>query len=505
MRIKLYPALLLLLVNLLSKDAFAQHPISETGTGCGYTGKSPWLEWYQANRANITQARGDNDTAWLYVPITIHLVGTSFGTGHYKMDQALRAVCEMNAQFAEGRIRFYLMPGDPVRYHNNSAWNDHQYFPGGDEMINANRLPNRMNVFVVSNPAGNCGYAWQDAIVIGVNCSGPGNTVWAHEAGHHLSLPHPFVGWEGFSWNYTQPAPAEIYGHPVEKTDTSNCYFSADGFCDTRPDYLNYRWPCNSEQQSIVIQRDPDGVQFRSDATLIMGYAYDACASRFTPEQIEAMRSNIYFEHSQYLQIFDPLPEIDDNATVHLISPVDSQTVHFKEITFTWDTVPGATMYNLEIGLAPNFNPKMYNQVHYNTTSVTVTGGIPNNRDILWRVRAYSEWDVCQPNTNAQIGVFKTKNLTSTNDLERVAVAELSPNPVSGGLPAVLNVSSDEYIEAVLAVHDAAGRLCQSQNVRLSPGDNRINIATERLNTGIFIVSLRNERGALVKRLAIAE
>lgn len=501
MQIKHY-LLPFLLILFYQNTAFAQKPLSDRL--CGYTGKSPWLEWYQHHRHELAQERGV-DTTWLYVPMTLHLVGTDQGTGHFKLEQALRAVCEMNEQFAEAHIRFYLLPGDPVRYHNNSSWYDHEFYPGGDEMINENHLDGRMNTFVVANPAGNCGYSWQDAIVLGTNCSTAGNTTWAHEAGHHLSLPHPFSGWEGFEWDYSEPAPEEIDDHLVEKTDSSNCYLAGDGFCDTRPDYLNYRWVCDANKESNVLQLDPNGVEFRSDATLIMGYALDECASRFSPEQIEAMRSNLYFEHAEYLQITEPLQDVPDDIAVELVSPIDSQNVQFNNITLTWNPVPGATLYNVEVGLAPGFSPKFFNQTLYNTTSVTISSGIPNNRVLKWRVRAFNEWDVCHTNTNVQTGIFKTKNLSATNDLEQIVVAELSPNPVAAGIPAILSVTSDEYMDAVLSVSDASGRLCVTREVRLTPGENRLDIATDGLSAGFYVVTMRNEKGALVKRLAVTE
>jgi hypothetical protein len=502
MRIKHY--LLLFLLFFALKTVFAQQPLPNSV--CGYTGKSTWLEWYQQHRHELAQERGA-DTAWLYVPMTLHLVGTDAGVGYFKLEKALQAVCEMNERFEEARIRFYLMPGDPMRYYNNTDWYQHEnYYPDGDEMINENRIDSRLNAFVVSDPAGNCGYYWQNAIVLGTSCSGPGNATWSHEAGHLLSLPHPFSGWEGFDWNYNNPAPDKIDNHTVERTDSSNCFYAGDGFCDTRPDYLNDRWPCDANQQSQVIQHDPDGVAFQSDATLIMGYSYDDCKARFTPEQIEAMRANLYFERSDYLQISEPLEGIA-NDVVELVSPLDSQNVQYNNITLTWNPVPGATLYSVEVGLAPSFNPKFYNQTFYNTTttSVTITSSIPNNRVLKWRVRAYNEWDVCNPAESAQVGIFKTKNLTATNDLEQVVVAELSPNPIAGGLPATLSVTSDENMEALLSVTDAAGRLCLNQSVHLSPGENRLYIPTDGLSAGLYVVTLRNEKGALVKRLAVVE
>jgi hypothetical protein len=161
----------------------------------------------------------------------------------------------------------------------------------------------------------------------------------------------------------------------------------------------------------------------------------------------------------------------------------------------------------VEVGLAPGMSPKFYNQTFFdaNITSVTITSGIPNNRILKWRVRAYNEWDVCHVNTNFQYGVFKTKNLSATNELEQTVFAELSPNPVAAGLPAVLTVNTDENMEATLNVTDAAGKLCSTQHVRLSAGENRCEIDTNGLNAGFYVITLLNEKGALVKRLAVTE
>ncbi|MBK7936035.1 MAG: T9SS type A sorting domain-containing protein [Lewinellaceae bacterium] len=471
---------------------------------CGYTGKSAWLDWYQMHRDEIVKDRGA-DTTWLYVPVTVQIVGDNSGNGYFPFENAIRALCEMNENFAVAHIRFYFVPDDAVRYLNNSAWYQHE-FSGGSQLINQNKLPNRLNAFVVGDPAGNCGYAWQNAIVLGKNCSGANNTTWTHEAGHHLSLPHPFSGWEGFQWNYAQPAPDEIGGHEVEKTDGSNCYFSGDGFCDTKPDYLNDRWNCNSNKESTILQHDPNGEEFRSDASLYMGYADDNCATRFTEEQIEAMRFNLYDEHESYINQTPPFTEIDDDAVVGLVSPIDSQYVQYNNVTLTWNLIPDAKFYVVEISPLPSFSPRVFYQVFSPpTTSTTVKKGLLNNWNMHWRVRAYNEWDICQPYDNVQIGVFRTKNLTATNDLERLVLAELSPNPVPGGHPAVLNITSDESMDVSMLVADAAGRVCQNQAIRLSPGENSIGIPTDHLSAGFYVVHMHNEKGSFMKRFVVTD
>ncbi len=469
---------------------------------CGTVGRSAWLTQYQNNRDDVQYRSGDS--SWLYVPMTIQIVGNDAGNGYYPIDLVFRIVCEMNEQYADARIRFYLVPGDGVRYLNNTAWYTHD-FDGGSELINNNRLPDRLNAFIVNDPAGNCGYSWQDAIVIGKGCSGKGNSTWAHEAGHHLSLPHPFVGWEDTSWNFQLPAPDSVGGNAVERVDGSNCYEAGDRFCDTRPDYINYRWPCDGNFESQFPLKDPVGAIFRSDATLYMGYSYDECASRFTHEQIIAMRANLNTEHVAYLQITEPLPEIADDTMVQLISPIDSVTVQYNEFNLNWHKVPNATYYLVDVSFSKSFAPKMVAETVYNDTTLHINKPIPNNRIMYWRVRAYSEWDVCQPDDNIQLGVFRTRNLSATSEVEHILVADLTPNPVAGGQSATLLLITEESSKAQLQVSDMAGRLCQQREVRLSAGENEVDIPTSNLQAGLYTVILRNEKGAIIRRLVVAE
>ncbi|MBC7777612.1 MAG: T9SS type A sorting domain-containing protein [Phycisphaerae bacterium] len=499
MRLKFYSLLAMIALNAVA--AFGQQPDLEW---CGTKGITPWFDYYRQNREAIAAERGGGDTAWLYVPVTMQITGTDAGTGHIQLEQAILSLCQMNEDFASTRIRFYLQPGDPVRYLNNSNWHTHQW-DGGADLIESNRIDNRLNAFIVADPAGNCGYAWMDAIVLGKNCSGPTNRTWAHEAGHHLSLPHPFVGWEGFSWDYSQPAPFEIDNHEVENADSSNSYQAGDYFRDTRADYLNFRWSCNANAESITLQHDPNDVPFRSDATLIMGYSSDDCGAIFTKEQVVAMRSNLHDEHAAYLQVSDAGAEVDDDAVVELTAPIDSQTVQYNDFTLHWNPVPNASFYTVDIYLLKNLAPRLYTQTVYHTTSLNVTKGIPNNRTLYWRVHAYNEWDLCQPIGTQELGIFKTKNFSATNDLESAVLAELSPNPVAAGLPAKLLLTSDENMEAALTITDAAGRQCQRQTVKLSFGENLLEIPTDGLQAGLYILSLQNEKGTILKRLAVTQ
>jgi hypothetical protein len=286
--------------------------------------------------------------------------------------------------------------------------------------------------------------------------------------------------------------------------DGSNCYDSGDRFCDTKPDYLNYRWNCDGQQLSTVIQKDPNGVSFRSDASLYMSYSLDACTSRFTEEQIEAMRTNLLTEHSSYLQASDFGGLVADDAKVTYLSPIDSAIQQFNNITLEWEPVDNATFYYVEVSTSPFFSVVFSAAFVYdNITSLKITKNIPNNKTMYWRVTPYSEWDVCKSIASLPPAIFKTKNLSATNELERVADISLTPNPVAGGNAVILSVNSSESVDMMLSIHDASGRLCFQKFVAMYSGDNRLEVSTNNLEAGLYFVTIQTSKGTLVKRLVV--
>lgn len=465
--------------------------------GCGTKERSLWLKAYRMRMAH-TALKG-SDTTWLYVPCTFHITGSNAVSGYYELSSAFRALCDMNAQFEQARIRFYMFPGDAVRYLNNAAWHNHDWEEGA-EMITENNIPDRFNIYIVQNPAGACGYSWLDAVVMGKSCSGPGNGTWAHEAGHHFSLPHTFSGWEDATPNYNQPAPETVNGWAVEKMDGSNCYEAGDLFCDTRPDYLSYRWSCNDDLQSTQLQKDPNGVQFRSNAQWFMSYSLDACMRSFSPEQIAAMRENLRTEHASYLQTQDHPEQIPDTARVHLLSPIDSQIISHTNIPFRWKSVPNATYYHVEIFFYPNMTTRLFSQMAYKDTAIVVPKLI-NNRAVFWRVRAYSEADVCVQTAGEEKGIFQTRNFSAVNDLERLLTVEVSPNPATDH--AQITLYAEKNMDAQLRVTNANGQVFIEKNVRLYSGENTLPLWLDTCPEGIHWIIISNAQGSIVRRVAV--
>jgi hypothetical protein len=468
---------------------------------CGTTGKTKWLIEYQKNRQAYTEFA---DTNWLYVPVTFHIVGQNNGTGYFPIQRVFKALCHMNSQYESARIKCYLHPTLPFNYLNNTDWYAHGW-EDGEAMIKANNIDDRVNAYIVDDPAGNCGYSWFDAIVLGKNCSSETNSTWGHELGHHLSLPHPFYGWEGRSQDPNKPAPASLgWGNPVEKVARINCLDAGDGFCDTEPDYISNRWNCQNDGRSSQFL-DPDSVAFKSDGSYIMGYANDGCQNRFMPDQQEAMRANLNTEHALYLVTDQHGPTIADDAATVLRFPIDSVAAQYNSVTFTWDALPGAQYYVLEIGLFANFTPMLATKVIMNTNSYAYTSALPKNRNLYWRVRAYSDWDVCEDQSTYQVGVFKSVDFSATNELERTLQLELYPNPASVGQDVQVQITADRSEQVEASLFDINGRQVWSGTWNIYAGDQTVLVPTAQLAGSQYRFTLQNSRGIISRTISVFE
>lgn len=417
---------------------------------CGNTGgASPWLKRYQRNPDAWRKA---NDTL-LFVPLTVHLAGSDEGFGYFPLVGLLNALCQLNADFSQANIQFFL--DGPIRFLPNSAWDSHSTILQGAAMMFANNVPNTLNCYIVTDAAGNCGYNLPYAgIALAKSCSGAGSHTWAHEAGHALGLPHPFLGWEGgvrydnsVPPDFSNPAPEFVtYDYTlfkdtllldtliidtawVERVDGSNCHFAADGFCDTSPDYLAARWNCNANRQSPQTQLDPDGIMFRSDGTLIMGYANDACQTRFTDEQTAAMRAFLLDRRPQWVSAQPPQPPLPNAAA--LTSPVQGQPSPHNGTVLRWTAVPNATQYVVHLSRLVNFGVRDEFLVVNDT--MLALGELLPNRTYHWRVRAFNAYHFCS--SWSQAATFNTFLSTLANEPEKRSLPVVFPNPVSRGQP----------------------------------------------------------------------
>lgn len=381
---------LLAISFLLAISGFAQD------TYCGTQMPDEMLVWLKNHRQSGASAAKQSDTTVYYVPLKIHLVGTDQGGGYHKISSILDGLCHLNEQYEQVGFHFYIYGN--FNYVNNSSLYEHTSYNVGN-IINQTKTANVANIYYVQDPAGNCGYfsGWRDYVAIAKSCAGPVNSTVAHEIGHYFSLPHTFNGWEGRS--VTDPAEAGD-----ERVNGSNCNNAGDYFCDTPADFISNRWTCPYNNTKV----DYEGTPYNVDGSLFMSYANDACQDKFSPGQIEAMRSYLQNERSDLLN--HPAPIIDsvgETATVYPANGTAGVPANFVQLK--WRKAEGATHYNLQ--LTRYFNGLFTNVDTILQDTTFLLTNLESGFNYRWRVRPFNQGNTCSSYT--AYSNFLTRNATA--------------------------------------------------------------------------------------------
>jgi hypothetical protein len=451
------------------------------------------LEEFQKNPNSYTHLKSLTDT--IYVPIVIHIIGDDFGGGYYADSEVRRAFCELNQQFEQTGIQFFVKH---IRYHNNTTWYNHESYEVGSEITAATLEAGAMNCYIDNFAAGACGYAYLSSNIMFLrkSCIGPGSHTWAHEMGHAFSLPHTFRGWERERFIPGGPAPRFVRGREVELVERTNCTNAGDGFCDTDADYISNRWQCNPDQESNLIQTDPNGVEFRSKGYFIMGYANDACMSVFSDQQIQAMRLHNLANNAHFIE-FDMQYKLS-SPTVELIYPENSAEVSHLSSQLTWSSVRNNSGYLLQVSRSFAFVNYVVNDIIFDTTFTL--SELQPNRNYYWRVMPYSDKDICTRFTEVQN--FRPVVQTSIHELEGMEV-NVYPNPVSFGQDVLIDFSGVEHKKIILEVKDLSGKTIQQRTVDLFPGRFQASIPTTNLPSSMYFLQISTESARLTTKFVV--
>lgn len=447
--------------------------------------KSDRLEYYQQNFKNY---RFLSDEV-LYIPIQIHVLGTDEGTGYPTEGYVRDAFCTLNKSFEQANIRFYYH--SEINYINNTRWYDHENFSTGREMMYQNNVAGALNSYIVQTAAGACGYytGGPDAVALAVNCLDPVNQTWAHEIGHQLTLPHTFYGWEGTTYDSSEDTPESIWfrGRDVETEliDGSNCREAADGFCDTPPDYLSYRWSCNANNPFGDFLFDPLGQNQQVDGSFIMSYSSGACRNSFSDEQIMAMRMNLQLDRWNIINNDDEIPPL--SKSIEILSPQPDEEIQYDNSMVRWASVEEATAYNIQMSPFPNFSFKAVDSITTDTTFL-----LPKlilGRKHFIRVQPISDILICS-DFSPSIGFIASD--VSNIQLEGEAKIVLNyKNPISTqeNLHITLAKSSDRSMY-YFTLFDINGKRYLHQNHHLAQGESA-EINTSRLPAGIYFLRIQ--------------
>ena len=497
------------LITLISTILITSSTYGQKENPCGTKDhRSEWLQHYQRN-SDLYDKRG-NET--LYVPLTIHIVSNDDGEGQVISSNLIASLCTLNQDFADANIEFYIQ--DDFRYLSSTDMHIHtSTTDAAFQMFDLN-VSNTINCYIVSNAAGNAGYNLPYAgVVINKTYLNPDDHTWAHEIGHNLSLPHPFLGWEGGTGyegvpvgspnsneSFSNPAPETVlYNYTlfkdtlildtliidtayVELVDGSNCSYAADGFCDTPPDYLAYRWPCTGAGFSTKQMKDPNGESFRSDASLIMSYANDDCAYRFSPEQQAAMRANLIDVKSEYLTNQNPAPSIDDPSITYLY-PSENETLSFDHIELGWEPVENAKYYHIKLSLTSDLSFVVWDQHTTDTDIILEIDPIYADRDIYWSIAPFTDYGFCDIQF-LETNTFFASATSGDNDIAQYRLWNIVPSIVQAGN--TMYIDTETIINGShICITDISGRRVLQSTIN----SNTIDIP-EYWTAGIYIVQI---------------
>lgn len=482
----------------------AQDPSKAELAPCGTAGGiSPFLKAYHSN-PNAFLSERSSDT--LKVGMQLHLLAKDNGIGRIGTERLLDAICQLNADFGPSGIQFYS------KYDWNeidsTGWYQHDTISEGRDMMLANNVPDVLNIYFASNVAGNCGYNLPyGGVAIAHGCSGANDHTWAHEVGHALSLPHPFLGWEGKVYSPSTPTPLtvtydytnfhdtiDIANTPLdtaftELVDGSNCAEASDLICDTPPDYLSYRWECNAGNLSNVVQTDPTGASFRSDGTLYMSYAFDGCQNHFSDEQISIMRSTLEIEKPEWLTTDPPAPTLQGPVT--LLFPVGGQNIPPTGSLLQWASTPGATHYLVQVSVLQSYIVKVIDMV---VTDTMVALPVLNpNKKHYWRVRPFNNWSACVPFTAN--GIFNTTDIVETTEPD-VEGWRCYPSLLSANQPLTIEWP-DTWLQKPVQcmLYDAAGRAIWQNRIMPTEVKTTINLPSVNWASGVYRLVVVGDKG----------
>lgn len=485
---------------ILAQGLSAQEPLKSQLAPCGTRGGSDWLIQYREH-PGLTDRSGDT----LWVALQPHLLAKDAGNGRMSNEKFLNAFCRLNADFAQANIQFYIKHDWDLL--NETDWYMHSDIPKGIEMMLTNNVPDALNTYFVADPAGNCGYNLPyGGVAIAHSCANADDHTWAHEVGHALSLPHPFIGWEGKTYNYATPTPVKLtydytYFHDtldtppvpldtalVENWSGDNCLYAADLICDSRPDYLSYRWDCDAQNKSTVKQRDPQGVDFYSDGTLFMSYASDNCQNRFTPDQIIIMRATLQTEKAAWLApgpIQQPV-----TALPEALEPVMDETAPIDGALFRWTPVPNATHYLVQASRLLNFSYKQVDTIV--TDTFLHAGHLTPNIKYYWRVRPFNYSFACSDfNT---LATFKTAATSETQTADEEGW-RYYPSQLGGGRLTLEFPASWIGENTQCRISDATGRIVWKQTFEAGTDRVRCNIQDMHWPFGVYFLQAECRKG----------
>ena len=221
-----------------------------------------------------------NATSMNFVPVQLHIIRTSAGTGGLDAAVYEAALDEVNKYYKNAQIHFYQCAA--INYIDDDTYYDYDKSEM-NALDAAHSVANVINIYTTDNctsGANNiCGHAQfpggLDFVMLDNDCTINGST-FAHELGHYFYLLHTHETAVG-----------------AELVDGSNCTTTGDWLCDT---------PADPTLSSVVdaggciytgTATDANGDSYTPDVNNVMSYVTRICRYSFTSGQYSRMLNTL--------------------------------------------------------------------------------------------------------------------------------------------------------------------------------------------------------------------
>ncbi|MBK8722938.1 MAG: T9SS type A sorting domain-containing protein [Saprospiraceae bacterium] len=118
--------------------------------------------------------------------------------------------------------------------------------------------------------------------------------------------------------------------------------------------------------------------------------------------------------------------------------------------------------------------------------------------------KANGDYDVQLTITNAR-GCSETKTIkilvSSSKDIEYFTNVSLFPNPTAD--QTTLSIYSNKNIETTISIRDISGKLMETTKLPIQVGGNEITLATQNLNSGLYLIQISNSSGSETMKLQV--